>query len=143
MTHPGELLSAYLDGEATSADREEVTGHLGGCSECRADLEGLQAARAALRSLPMVEVPAGLLSGEGAEVAPLHRSRLAYGRRWAATMAAVLVLVIGLATLAAPTPPIPVSMQDLSTQFGARKSLDPVFNPARLVVQVPSTAVRE
>ena len=36
--HPGDLLSAYLDGELTARELESVSAHLEGCAECRRQL---------------------------------------------------------------------------------------------------------
>ncbi|MDR9451744.1 MAG: zf-HC2 domain-containing protein, partial [Acidimicrobiia bacterium] len=75
MTHPSELLSALLDGELTGDEEVRIAEHLATCSGCREELDDLNAARTAVRSLPVVEMPPGLgLSGEQpAEVRPLTR----------------------------------------------------------------------
>jgi len=52
-THPDpEQLSAYIDGELTGADRDDLEQHLTGCSECSATLRGLRATVADMRALP-------------------------------------------------------------------------------------------
>ncbi|MBU1226075.1 MAG: zf-HC2 domain-containing protein, partial [Actinobacteria bacterium] len=63
MNHPGDLLSALLDGELTPEEIGAVSEHLDMCAACRAELEATAAARTALRSLPVLDPPPGLLPG--------------------------------------------------------------------------------
>ena len=56
--HPGERLSAFLDGELPAADRAQVEVHLRECAACARELEELAAVDAFARELP-VEAPAG------------------------------------------------------------------------------------
>lgn len=129
MTHPGELLSACLDGELSRAEMDRLLEHLGGCGRCAAQLEELRGVRAAVRSLPWLEIPAGLVPEAEAETVPLHRNRgLLVG-----AAAAVVALAIAVAALLTPDPP-PVSLDELNGWFGARASLDPAFGPAKVVV---------
>ncbi len=74
--HPGERLSALLDGELAPEERADVEAHLEGCAECRSLLTGIRAvARAAAGEEPPA-VPRGLegriawrlRSASGAEV---------------------------------------------------------------------------
>src|SRR5260221_5873418 len=52
-THPDpEQLSAYIDGELTGTDRDDLEQHLTGCSDCSATLRGLRATVADMRALP-------------------------------------------------------------------------------------------
>lgn len=131
MTHPSELISAYLDGELSSVERAELLDHLSGCGRCSAELEDVQRVRAAIRSLPVLELPADILPAVkgAAEVIPLHRNRGV----WVGAAAAVIALAIVGAALLTP-PPASVSVDELSSRFGARVSLDPAFGPAKVVV---------
>jgi hypothetical protein len=52
-----ELLSAYIDGALSQHDGLTLEAHLAACEACRAELEGLRAASAALRGLPSVAAP--------------------------------------------------------------------------------------
>jgi anti-sigma factor RsiW len=128
VTHPGELLSALLDGELIESDRRHVEGHLAQCAGCRAELEGLNEARAAVRSLPVMDLPAGLMPADDreAEVIPLTRRPPVWV---AAAAAAILALFIGIATLLAPPTTLEVRLDQLSDQYGARTSLDPAITP--------------
>jgi hypothetical protein len=52
-THPEpEQLSAYVDGELTGTDRDDLEQHLTGCSECSSTLRALRATLADMRALP-------------------------------------------------------------------------------------------
>ncbi len=56
-----ELLSAYLDGELRGDEPDLVARHLESCCGCGGVLEAVREARAAVRTLPMLDVPAMLL----------------------------------------------------------------------------------
>ena len=123
MTHPGALLSAYLDGELTSAEREFVTAHIPDCVPCQSELADLHHARAALRALPMLEVPPGVLDdGEMAEIVPLA----------AATVAAF----IGVATFVTPEPTVPITFNEVSIEHNIRSQLEPPLIPGGIVPAV-------
>ena len=61
MTHPSELISAYLDGELNGSEQQKLLTHLSGCGRCSVELEELQEVRSAVRSLPVIELPDGLI----------------------------------------------------------------------------------
>lgn len=131
MTHPSELIGAYLDGELSPSERMELLGHLSGCGKCSAEMDDIQRVRAAVRSLPLLELPDDILPGVDAspDVVPLHRNRGV----WVGAAAAAAALIIAVAALLTP-PPSTVSVDELSSRFGARVSLDPAFGPAKVVV---------
>jgi anti-sigma factor RsiW len=58
--HPGDALSALLDGELSPADEAAVQAHLVACRPCRHDMEAAKVARLWVRALPPVEPPFGL-----------------------------------------------------------------------------------
>lgn len=128
-SHPSSQISAFLDGELSPQEVAALEGHLASCGRCVAELEDVQRVRSAVRSLPVLEVPPGLLiDGELAEVVPIRRHRLVW-----ASAAAVVAAVIAVATLLTP-PPAGLNVDDLTSRFGARVSLDPAFGPAKIVV---------
>ena len=129
MTHPSELISAYLDGEATPQERSQLHEHLAGCGRCSRELEEMQHVRTLIRSLPVLDMPVGLVPEADPVVVPLRRNR----GFLVGAAAAVVALVIAAAALFSP-PPQSVSVDDLSGRFGARVSLDPAFGPAKVVV---------
>lgn len=128
MNHPSELISAYLDGELSVRERSQLLRHLASCGRCASELEEIQQVRSAVRSLPLLELPPELAVLQQGDVVPLRKRRGV----WAGTAAAVVALFIALAALLAPPPPS-VSVEDLSSMFGARVSLDPGFGPAKAV----------
>ncbi|MCX6028583.1 MAG: zf-HC2 domain-containing protein [Chloroflexi bacterium] len=52
-----DLLSAYLDNQATAAERARVDAHLATCAACRTELDSLRQTVALVRALPRVAVP--------------------------------------------------------------------------------------
>jgi anti-sigma factor RsiW len=129
MTHAGELISAYLDGELVGDERAELFDHLSSCGVCAAEMEETQRVRTAVRSLPMVELPAGLVVEADAEVIPLTKNR----GFLVGAAAAVVAAVIAVAAVLTPAP-AEISVEDLNSRFGARVSVDPAFGPAKVVV---------
>ena len=130
-THPGEQLSAYLDGQLNTSEHDFVISHLDFCTDCRLELHELDSARTAIRSLPGLEPP---------EFLELHKERVAK-ERW--TRRRVVAAGVGIAAAAAvmvatfgPTTPTPeFDIDPLFNQHQARVSVDsgingvPVFSP--------------
>jgi len=127
VNHPGDLLSAYLDGELTSLELGAVIGHVAECAECRVELEGLAGARAAVRGLPVLDVPPG--------VVPVPEPARAVRRRmpvaaWAASVAAAAAVVLGV--LAAGGGPGPAfDLDTLVDHHTARVVVDPGISTVR------------
>ncbi len=128
MTHPSEMISAYLDGELTADERGQLVGHMSSCGRCANELEALQSVRMAVRSLPVLELPLGLVPEADPIVVPLRRQK----GLWAGVAAAVVASVVAVAALVTPDPGT-VSIDELTSRFGARASLDPAFGPAKIV----------
>ena len=60
--HPGEELSALLDGELEPDEAIGVRAHLEGCRACTEELHAVRATRLALRTLPGVDPPRGAMA---------------------------------------------------------------------------------
>lgn len=135
MSHPSELISAYLDGELDRAEVEALASHLSSCGRCTAELEEIQRVRTSVRSLPVLELPLGIVPEADRVVVPLRRNKGV----WAGVAAAVVAAVIAVAALVTP-PPGSVSIDDLNSRFGARASLDPAFGPAKVFVPAQVTS---
>lgn len=129
MSHPSEQISAYLDGELHGQELAGLLEHLSGCGKCSAELEEFHQVRAAVRSLPVLELPENIVPEADRVVVPLRQNRGV----WVGAAAAVVALVIAVAAMVTP-PPSAVSVDDLSSRFGARVSLDPAFSSAKVVV---------
>lgn len=129
MTHLDELLSVYLDGEATTSEVTRVEGHLGQCHRCRRRLDEVNSARTAVRSLPILELPAGLIPGLEAEPVPAGRRPAV----WAGAAAAVMAIVIAVAAIVTPAPE-PLDIDTVSLQLDARSSVDVGIAPLKVVV---------
>ena len=105
---PPDLLSAYLDGELTDAERAEVEVQLEQSAEWRAELAEVRAARDALRGLPARDAPdgfwdsvyAGVAADDDVVVVPITSARSQRLRRWgwiaasAAAVAAVVAVIV-------------------------------------------------
>ncbi len=101
--HPEELLSAYLDGEVTAAERAYVEEHLTTCARCRAEFDQERDVRAAVRSLPPVDPPFGfferILRDGPADPAQPKKRRFKFGMANLVATAAAWILVLGVANL--------------------------------------------
>lgn len=93
-----EILSAYLDGELTPAERVVLLQHLASCPACRAALDEYRAIGSRIRALPPVQAPESLTASVYMHTvdAPPRRlqvltNRMAYP---AAAIAAVLMVFI-------------------------------------------------
>ena len=129
MSHAGEQISAYLDGELTRAEIDQLQAHLATCGKCAGELQEMQVVRSAVRSLPLLELPPGLIPEADAEVIPLRRNK----GFLVGAAAAVVALVIAIAAIVTPSTPS-VALEELNSRYGARASLDPAFGPAKVVV---------
>ena len=129
MNHAGEMISAYLDGELTRSEVDQLFSHLASCGRCAAELEDIQRVRSAVRSLPLLELPVGLVPEADADVVPLHRNR----GFLVGAAAAVVAVVIAIAAMVTPST-TPISIDELNSRYGARASLDPAFGPAKVIV---------
>jgi anti-sigma factor RsiW len=139
MMHLGELLSAHLDGELLDHERARVAGHLQECERCRAELAELAAARASVRSLPILEVPVSAREAVGMAPDPLPLRR--HPGMWIGAAAAAAVIVfVGAAIVTAPEPQ-QISPPELSAVYGAVSSNEPAFGVVK--VSVASNAVAE
>ena len=127
--HLGDRLSAYLDGELVTLEHRRVTNHLVECSECRTELQELDRARIAVRSLPGVETT---MTQEIPATPRRHRrGRVVAGGIGAAAAAA---LVVGLAVGGGDEPVL--VLNDLATQHMARASAEPGFAVLPSVIEV-------
>ncbi len=100
--HPTpEVLSAYLDGEATAEERHQVDAHLALCATCRQHLAELQQTAAFVQGLEPAPVPAGFRSTVRTRLQQTRPGTrrlwpLAWRPSWRVIAAATAVVLIGL-----------------------------------------------
>ena len=128
MRHAGESISAYLDGELSGSELTGFLQHLGECGFCSDELLETQEVRAAVRSLPLIEIAPGLVPASD-DVVPITRNR----GFWISTAAAVVIVIIAVAALITSAPAT-ISADELNARFAARVSLDPAFGPAKVIL---------
>ena len=131
MSHLEELLSAYLDGELSSEEQAQVVSHLDVCGECRNELVGVDAARTAMRSMPVLDAP-DLHPADN--VVPIEQARSRRARTWFAAAAAVVVIVVGVGVVQSSSGTseeidVPAAVE----QHVARVSVDPGLRPVQVV----------
>lgn len=91
--HLDEELDALIDGELDPEAQEAADRHLAACAGCRRRLEEASRVRDLLRSLPVVDPPAGFVDGF---ISARHRRRgVAVALVGLASVAAVITLVVG------------------------------------------------
>jgi len=93
--HPGDLLSALLDGELTPGEEGGVRAHLEECAECGRELRLIGEARSSVRALPPVDPPFGFFERM------LH-PRARWARAGVAALAAGAAASVAVMALAAP-----------------------------------------
>ena len=116
--HVGEALSAYLDGQLDTSEQSLVVDHLERCDRCRDELHDVDAARTAVRSLPVLDPPVPLLPEIRRDGAG-HPVRKVVG--WAAGIAAAAALVVGV-TVNRPAPE-PIDLTSFGERHLARQSV--------------------
>lgn len=130
MRHRDDALSAYLDGELAPDEHATVVAHLSGCETCREVLDEVAAARSALRSLPTLELPPGLLGLPARNVIPMRQHRLAW-----ASAAAVAALVTGVTYASFSTPSqTELTPGQLGQVLGAVAQGDENLTPTKIVI---------
>jgi anti-sigma factor RsiW len=137
-----DRLSAYLDGELDTAERETVDGYLAESSEWRAQRDEVAFARDALRGLPVHEAQPEfweeVLSPDMAKARAGRRSRRP--RLVAAGTAAVAVAAVVVASLVIPSPNrVTPRVPALSDSHAVRTSVsdEPVSQLAALSMITP------
>lgn len=99
--HLGDALSALLDGELSPHAAATARRHLAACPRCAAELEAVDEARRAVRSLPLIDPPASLW----AWVARRRRRRRRAVAGLVASAAAAAALLLSTAPRPAPVRP--------------------------------------
>lgn len=122
MTHRPELLSAMLDGETSATEAAWVKTHLDECGKCRAELDDLATARAAVRGLPLLDL-ADDLHPQGTVVRGPWVRRVVVGLSSAAAVAVLAVATLGVVGLGEDLTVVDVTAAE--EILAATASLDP------------------
>ncbi len=126
-----ELVSAYLDGEATPDERRDLEARLATSPGWGDALAATDAVRRAVRSAPWPEAPPGFWEAvalgveAGGRSAPRHRSgRRALRHAAAGAAAAVAAALVVGALLPRPSRPVSPSVPSYVESHAARASVD-------------------
>ena len=127
------LISAYIDGDVTAAERQRVLSHVRGCPECAALLADYRQTRGRLRSLPPVEPPPRMKREvwERIEAAP--------DRRWSWGALARSLAGVAAAAAAALLVAVPLSLSSGGGDVASR--LAGLFGQAAEAVATPTPAL--
>jgi len=117
--HLSEQLSAFLDGQLTTAEVPIVTDHLLTCIDCRHELADLDKSRIAVRALPGVEPP---------EFLSIEREKRTKRKGWGAaavvaTGVAAVTLAFALSPFASSPETVSVTITDLDARHAAVASV--------------------
>jgi anti-sigma factor RsiW len=129
---PEDLLSAYVDGECSEAERAALEARLATDGEWIRILDDITKARDAVRALPVREPPAGYIDALIIRIArPKRRRRLIAG----CAAAAAVVVGFALASPATHDSEVRPPIVTLSDSHGATQSLqsDPLSGLAPIV----------
>ena len=96
-----ELISGYLDGDLSDAERQQLLAHLGTCEDCRLTLESYRRIGGQLRSLPRAVPPPELREAIYAETIDSSSRRIyllssRVGYSVAALAAVVLIFIVAV-----------------------------------------------
>ncbi len=115
--HPGEALSAYLDGELSTAEMPGLIAHLRTCDDCRLELADLDRSRTAVRALPGLEPPSFLVVEREA------RRRRSIWPVAVAGSAAALALIVTIGASRSGPEATPIDLADLQSRHAAVASV--------------------
>lgn len=131
--HPGDLLSAWLDGELTPAEAAAVAVHLEGCPACAAERDEVATARSAVRSLPTITAPPGVLR----PLPALHVGDLISARLDGEVEAHLLP---GIEAHVSACPACTAEHEEVAWARAALRGLPPVDPPADVLRLAPAWA---
>lgn len=118
-SHYGPELSAFLDGELSTEEQKMIIGHVQACTDCLLELQDLDAARTAIRSLPGLEPPEPLLTR-----VPIRSQRTSLKRILIAAAGFIVAAVIALNMTATGAKPTPVDLDQFANRHTVRMSVE-------------------
>lgn len=120
--HYGPELSAFLDGELTADEQVMIVAHLQTCTDCLLELQDLDAARTAVRSMPGVEPPVPLMPRIPVRSQRTSLKRLAIA---AAGFIGAAAIAINMASSGSET--TPVDLDEFADRHTVRVSVEDGF----------------
>ncbi len=117
--HYGPELSAFLDGELTADEQQMIVKHLQTCTDCLLELQDLDGARTAIRSLPGLEPPTPI-----APRLPVHHQRTSLRRLGVAAAAVIGAILITFNMASSGPEPTAVDLDQLADQHNVRLSVE-------------------
>jgi len=117
--HYGPELSAFLDGELAGEEQEMILNHLQSCTECLLELQDLDVARTAVRSLPGVEPPLPLVPR-----LPVRAQRTSLRRLAIAAAGFIGAAFIAFNMAASGPEPTSVDLDQFADRHNVRVSVD-------------------
>lgn len=117
--HYGPELSAFLDGELTADEQAMIVTHLQTCTDCLLELQDLDAARTAVRSMPGVEPVEPIVAR-----LPVRHQGTSLKRLGIAAAAAIAAVLIAINMAASGPAPIPVDLDQFADQHNVRLSVE-------------------
>jgi len=118
--HLSEELSAFLDGELTTAELPVMTTHLDSCVDCRHELADLDRSRTAVRAMPGLEPPEFLSFHREVSV---RRHRNLKTAAAVAAGAAAVAIAFTFGPLSSSSEPSSVTISDLDARHAAVASV--------------------
>jgi hypothetical protein len=129
--HPDQsLLHAFLDGELTQEETDRLKHHLGFCSACRENLEGLESLFSQLEELPKIPLEVNFKSKILQRVK--RQQKLFQGLTWTAVLqAAAAGIILGLVLPILPYQEWSFTLQEILNQLHTNAAA----NFSRLMVE--------
>lgn len=128
--HYGPELSAFLDGELTADEQEMILNHLQSCTECLLELQDLDSARTAVRSLPGVEPPLPMVPR-----IPVRSQRTSLRRLAVAAAGFIGAAFIAFNTMSSGPEPTAVDLDQFADRHGLRVSVEDGFTGVPVIAR--------
>ncbi len=128
QAHVSDILSQYIDGEVTPAERARIEAHLATCEACRRELIQLRRVVSLLHSVPMAPAPRSFALTPRMAPAPRRWWRLSEYAPVAAAVAASLFLVVLFADLRLRPVALPSLQAPRAVMAPAAPAADQIFS---------------
>ena len=130
--HPGDAISAWIDGELDEREAADVAVHVAACSGCSAERGEVKAARRLVRALPALDPPPGTLG------VPSRQAEA----RWRPALLGTVAAAIGVLGLVVVSEPVVADQPAMATLVSSHgRAAEPGGSPSALgsVARVPTS----